>query len=169
MFYIHGGAFINGDASLYQPKYFMDEDIILITANYRVGPFGFFDAGISGASGNQALADLILALKWIQENISVFGGDPSRVTIFGCSAGGALTSHLVVSPMAKGLFSAAIPQSGAATIGWALWSDKEFEEPKKLAYAVDCPVSNKEYMVECLGKVKPEIIAKANAYTDAVV
>lgn len=169
MFYIYGGAFLNGDASIYKPKYFMDEDVILVIPNYRLGAFGFLNAGVKGASGNQAMSDLILALKWVQDNISVFGGDQNRVTIFGCSAGGALTSHLVVSPQAKGLFSAAIPQSGAAAIGWALWSDEEFDEPKKLAHAVDCPTSDRKYMVECLRNIKPEIIAAASASKEFVV
>ncbi|ODM92935.1 Esterase FE4, partial [Orchesella cincta] len=68
----------------------------------------------------------------------------------------------------KDLFSAAIAQSGVATIGWAMYPDPEFEEPKKLAHAVDCPTSNTEYMVECLRKIKPEILARATDFKDSV-
>lgn len=169
MFYIYGGAFVIGETGIYKVNYFMDEDVIVVNANYRLGAFGFLNAGVKGASGNQALKDLVLALKWVQENIGVFGGDPTRLTIFGHSAGSALVSHLVISPMAKGLFSAAIAQSGAATVGWALWPDAKFDEPKKLAYAVDCPTSDRKYMVECLRKINPEVLAKATDFKDPVV
>ncbi|CAL8135220.1 unnamed protein product [Orchesella dallaii] len=166
--WIYGGVFLMGESKIYQPNYIMDEDVILVTLNYRVASFGFLNAGIKGASGNQGLKDMVLALKWVQENIGVFGGDVNKVTIFGESAGGAAVSHLVASPMSKGLFHAAISQSGVATIGWALYPDPEFDEPKKLAQAVDCPTSNLEYMVDCLRKVKPEILAEATDFRDSV-
>lgn len=194
MVFIYGGAFVMGSADNYQARYFMDENVILVNLNYRLGAYGkvlfflaffgelmvniyyihfiilgFLNAGIKGASGNQALKDMVLGLKWVQENIAAFGGDPSRVTLFGESAGGAAVGHLVASPMAKGLFSAAIAQSGIATIGWAMWPDPNYEEPKKLAHAVDCPTSNKEYMVECLRKIKPDVLARATDFKDLVV
>jgi len=90
-----------------------------VTFNYRLGPFGFFshpeldrESG-RNASGNQALWDCIAALKWVQTNIAAFGGDPANVTIFGESAGAALSAGLVGSPQAKGLFRRAISESGA--------------------------------------------------------
>lgn len=80
----------------------MSEDVVLVSINYRLGLFGFLNAEIEGASGNQGLKDQVLALKWVQKNIRAFGGDPDRVTIFGESAGAISVSHLTMSPMGKG-------------------------------------------------------------------
>src|SRR5204863_1826635 len=92
---------------------------VVVTFNYRLGPFGFFshpeltkESGHS-ASGNQALMDTIAALKWVQINIAAFGGDPRNVTIFGESAGAAMAAGLVGSPQTAGLFRRAISESGA--------------------------------------------------------
>ena len=94
--------------------------IILVTTAYRVGKLGFLaHPGLSaenpeGVSGNYGLLDQIEALKWIQKNISAFGGDPDKVTIFGESAGGISVSMLCASPLAKGLFRGAISESGGS-------------------------------------------------------
>src|SRR6185312_17302959 len=93
--------------------------VIVVSLNYRVGPFGFLSspeldaASPHHASGNQALSDSIAALKWVKANIAAFGGDPNNVTIFGQSAGACITAALVGSPVAKGLFQKAISESGA--------------------------------------------------------
>ncbi|XP_011705535.1 PREDICTED: carboxylesterase 5A-like, partial [Wasmannia auropunctata] len=71
------------------------------------------------ATGNQGLKDVVMALKWVQKNISQFGGDPENVTIFGESAGGGIVHYLTLSPLAKGLFHKAIAQSGVARNPWA--------------------------------------------------
>jgi para-nitrobenzyl esterase len=92
--------------------------VIVVTFNYRVGAFGFLshpeltkESG-HNASGNQAVADSIAALKWVKANIAAFGGDPDNVTIFGQSAGACIDAFLVGSPQAKGLFKRAISESG---------------------------------------------------------
>lgn len=96
------------------------ENVILASLNYRVGQIGFFshpwlDAeNANGVSGNYGLLDQIAALQWIQDNISKFGGDPSRVTIFGESAGGISVSMLCASPLAAGLFCGAVSESGGS-------------------------------------------------------
>ncbi|ODM95100.1 Venom carboxylesterase-6 [Orchesella cincta] len=87
-----------------------------------------------------------------------------KTVIFGESAGGAAVSHLVASPMGKDLFSAAIAQSGVATIGWAMYPDPEFEEPKNLLL----PNQQHRVYVECLRKIKPEILARATDFKDSV-
>jgi para-nitrobenzyl esterase len=93
--------------------------VIVVSMNYRVGALGFLsypgltEVSPHKASGNQALSDSIAALKWVQQNAASFGGDPANVTIFGQSAGACITAALVGSPVAKGLFSRAISQSGA--------------------------------------------------------
>jgi para-nitrobenzyl esterase len=91
--------------------------VIVVSMNYRVGAYGFLShpgltaASPHHASGNQALSDAIAALKWVQQNIAAFGGDPSNVTIFGQSAGACITAALTGSPVAEGLFSRPISRA----------------------------------------------------------
>ena len=120
--WIHGGGFTIGAGS--QTTYdgmtlSKRGDIVVVTINYRLGPFGFLNLSeITGgkipSTGNEGLLDQIAALEWVRENIDAFGGDPSNVTIGGESAGGMSVGALLAMPKAKGLFKRAIPQSGAA-------------------------------------------------------
>ncbi|XP_014230192.1 esterase FE4 [Trichogramma pretiosum] len=118
--YFGGFIFGSGDDSFYGPDYFMRKDVVLVTVNYRQGAFGFLNLKDKLAPGNQGMKDLVLALKWIQENIAAFGGDPGSVTVFGQSSGGAVAHYLAISPMSKGLLHKAIAQSGVAINPWAL-------------------------------------------------
>jgi para-nitrobenzyl esterase len=120
MFWIYGGAYTEGAGSSphNDGEALARKGAVLVTFNYRLGPFGFFshpeltkESG-KNASGNQALGDSIAALRWVQSNIGAFGGDPNNVTIFGQSAGAAMVGGLVGSPVAKGLFHRAIAESG---------------------------------------------------------
>jgi para-nitrobenzyl esterase len=121
MVWIFGGAYTEGAGSSRHNdgEALARKGAVVVTFNYRLGPFGFFshpelDAESGhNASGNQAVWDAIAALKWVQRNIAAFGGDPANVTIFGESAGAALSAGLVGSPEAKGLFHRAISESGA--------------------------------------------------------
>lgn len=90
MVWIHGGSFTggSGDDGLYGPDHLITEDVVIVTINYRVGVLGFLSTGDRHAPGNQGMKDMILALRWVQNNILNFGGDPDNVTIFGESAGG---------------------------------------------------------------------------------
>ncbi len=94
------------------------QGVIFVSIGYRTGPLGFLtlpeitEKDPQHSKGNQGLRDQILALKWVQENIAAFGGDPDRVTIFGQSAGGMSTKFHLISPLSRGLFSRAIVQSG---------------------------------------------------------
>jgi para-nitrobenzyl esterase len=119
MVWIYGGAFTGGAASMaaYDGTRLAEKGVVLVTINYRLGPFGFMAHPAltkeSGkGSGNYGLQDQIAALRWVKDNIAKFGGDASRVTIFGESAGGISVSMLTVSPYAKGLFQRAISESG---------------------------------------------------------
>ena len=89
MVWIYGGGFTQGDYTFkkYGPQPYMDKDIIVVTVNYRLGPFGFLSLGDAGVYGNAGLMDQNLALQWVRENIGNFGGDKDSVTIFGESAG----------------------------------------------------------------------------------
>ena len=95
MVWFHGGGFTSGQASMYGPEHLLDKDVILVTVNYRLGPLGFFTLGNEEVPGNQGMWDQYEGLQWVQNNIKSFGGNPSRVTIFGESAGGwSVTNHL---------------------------------------------------------------------------
>ena len=111
-----GGAFTIGAAS--QPAYdattfAAEQDVVLVTCNYRLGALGFLDTRDAGGASNCGLRDAIAALEWVHDNIAAFGGDPGRVSVFGESAGGGMVLHLCASPRAAGLFRGAIVQSGA--------------------------------------------------------
>lgn len=90
MVWIHGGAFIlgSGDDAMYGPDYFVTEDVVYVTINYRLGILGFLSTGDRHAPGNYGMKDMVMALKWVKANIVNFGGDPDNITIFGESAGG---------------------------------------------------------------------------------
>ena len=94
------------------------EDLITITINYRLGPLGFLTQTKAGAGGMHGLADMVVALQWVQENAAAFGGDPGSVMVFGESAGGCATCTLSVSPAASGLMRTAIVQSGPCLGPW---------------------------------------------------
>ncbi|KAL1506637.1 hypothetical protein ABEB36_005962 [Hypothenemus hampei] len=119
---IHGGGFIAGsglESGGFSPKYLIEEDILVVSFNYRLGAFGFLSTGDDIIPGNLGLKDQILALKWVQRNIAAFGGDSTKVTISGQSAGAASVGYLVISPAAKGLFAGAILESGTSLCPWA--------------------------------------------------
>lgn len=115
---IHGGAFLTGSYSGTQES-FVREGIIYVSIEYRLGALGFMShpelsKEMGGISGNYGILDQIEALRWIHNNIAAFGGDPEKVTIAGESAGGISVSILCASPLAKGLFRAAICESGSS-------------------------------------------------------
>ncbi|KAK3917766.1 Carboxylesterase 1E [Frankliniella fusca] len=89
LFFIHGGGFLvgDGDSDIFGPDYFVDQGVVVVTINYRLGPFGFLSVGTAEAPGNAGMKDQVMALRWVRDNISVFGGDPGRVCIYGESAG----------------------------------------------------------------------------------
>ncbi|PSL24120.1 carboxylesterase/lipase family protein [Chitinophaga ginsengisoli] len=115
--WVHGGGMTGGSGIGQNGHSFSHNDsIITITINYRLGVFGFLylnDVPGYETAGNNALLDCIMAMKWIRENIKAFGGDPSRVTLIGESAGAKLISSLLVTPAAKGYFRQLILESGA--------------------------------------------------------
>lgn len=120
MLFIHGGALVTGQGG--SPRYdgtkLAQQGVVVVTINYRLGIFGYFaHPELSAesphrASGNYGTLDQIAALRWVQQNIAAFGGDPKRVTVFGQSAGGQSVSVLMASPLSAGLFQRAIAQSG---------------------------------------------------------
>src|SRR4029453_14047250 len=101
MVWIHGGAFTSGAGAIYQGEDLARKGVVVVTVNYRLGVFCFMAhpeltrESANHSSGNYAFLDQIAALKWVQKNIAAFGGDPTRVTIFGESAGSGRCNNLV--------------------------------------------------------------------------
>lgn len=122
MVWIYGGGFTGGSSSspLTSGEGFAKRGVVLVAANYRVGRFGFFAfpelerEHPDEPKGNFAYMDQIAALRWVQQNIGAFGGDPNNVTIFGFSAGGVSVHSLMTMPAARGLFQKAIVESGGS-------------------------------------------------------
>jgi para-nitrobenzyl esterase len=119
--WIHGGGFSGGSTSvpMYDGMGFAKKGVVLVSVAYRVGPFGFLalpelSAESGKGSGTYGIADMIVGLRWVKENIAQFGGDPANVTIFGHSAGGMAVNMLAASPVAKGLFQRVICMSGGS-------------------------------------------------------
>src|SRR5579859_6107426 len=116
MVYIHGGAYSHGSGSspLYDgTRLTRRGDVVVVTLNHRLAAFGYLFLGDRfPASGNAGTLDLVLALQWVRDNIAEFGGDPSRVMLFGQSGGGAKIATLMATPAAQGLFHAAATMSG---------------------------------------------------------
>ncbi|KAL0099086.1 hypothetical protein PUN28_020261 [Cardiocondyla obscurior] len=104
MIWFHGGGWLAGagHSEYYGPKFLLDHDLVLVTLNYRLGPLGFLSTEDLECPGNYGLKDQLQAMRWVQENIVYFNGDPNRVTLFGESAGGASVHYHMVSPLSAG-------------------------------------------------------------------
>ncbi|XP_049999630.1 liver carboxylesterase isoform X3 [Alexandromys fortis] len=166
MVWIHGGALVLGMASMNDGSILAaTENIVIVSIQYRLGILGFFSTGDKHATGNWGYLDQVAALRWVQQNIAHFGGNPGQVTIFGVSAGGTSVSSLVVSPMSKGLFRRAIMQSGVALLP-DLISDTPEVVHTTVANLSGCEPKDSEALVHCLrDKSKAEILAINQVFT----
>ncbi|CAG7725728.1 unnamed protein product [Allacma fusca] len=149
MVWIHGGYFTQGSSMEYSGEIFLNEDVVLVTINYRLAILGFLSSGDGILEGNLGLKDQVLALEWVKNNIQYFGGNPNLITIFGQSAGGASISLLLLSPLTKGLFNHAISHSGSSLIPCAFQS-KPAENFKALMKELNCSAPTTEESVACL-------------------
>ncbi|GMT05619.1 hypothetical protein PENTCL1PPCAC_27793, partial [Pristionchus entomophagus] len=163
-FYIHGGFYEVGSSTYLGYKRlaerFAAEGIVVVTINYRLGPFGLFSLGDSTAPGNLGLWDQTLALRFLHEVLPSFGGDPSRMTVGGHSAGSASASALQFSPHSNNLFSQAILISGSSLAEFAQ-SELVVDESKKLLLEFDCPLDSTEVALSCLQRFTPDEIIRA--------
>ncbi|KAK4874276.1 hypothetical protein RN001_013636 [Aquatica leii] len=155
--FIHAGGFygVTGASYFVGPQYLLDRDVVLVTMNYRLASLGFISTGDKLAPGNNGLKDQVLSLKWVQENILAFGGDPDLVTIFGYSAGGTSVTAHMLSPMSKGLFHRALAMSGAMFAQWPI-ENHQLYLAQKQARLVGCPDDTTENIITCLKKVPAE-------------
>lgn len=184
MVFIHGGSNVWGYGGQYDSQYLSARhDLIVVTINYRLGPLGwFFEPALQQGNSNPddnspnfANLDMIAALQWVQKNISAFGGDPDRVTIFGESAGGHNVASLMAIPRAQGLFHGAIIQSGYFTSraiagqqqGVDADSGWEFKGDKAIVTGLNPPASATGFeLVDFLRDVSVKELFDAAAMTD---
>jgi len=167
--FIHGGGNTDGMKDMYNPASLVaSHDVIVVTINYRLGIMGFMAAKGSSAPGNYGLWDQVEALRWVNNNIRAFGGDPSDVTVGGESAGGFDTTALAITSQAKGLFSRAFPMSGALGVEMAFIIDDPDTLTAMLARREKCldqdapsPRNEVEWnlVMNCLRKVPAENIS----------
>ncbi|XP_037539324.1 cocaine esterase [Nematolebias whitei] len=150
MMWIHGGGLTLGAASMYDGSALAAyQDVVVVLVQYRLGFLGFFSTEDDQISGNFGFLDQIQALKWIQEHIHNFGGDPDSVTIFGESAGGVSVSLLLLSPLSDGLFHRAIAESGTAALETLLLNDPA-PVRQMVANVSGCSLENPEKISDCL-------------------
>ncbi|XP_055707874.1 esterase FE4-like [Phlebotomus papatasi] len=170
MVYFHGGAWSIGSGSLYRPDFFLDHDVILVIGNYRLGALGFLSTNTSDSPGNFGIKDQVEILKWVQENIGVFGGNRDQVTIFGQSAGAVSVTYLLASQCTKGLFHRAIAQSGNYFDPWAFLDNSlVLERTKKYANVLGCTLKDENWneLVVCLrGKSVDDLVKFTNELSE---
>uniref|UniRef100_A0A8C9Q7U7 Carboxylic ester hydrolase n=1 Tax=Spermophilus dauricus TaxID=99837 RepID=A0A8C9Q7U7_SPEDA len=156
MVWIHGGGLVVGSASMCDGSILAAiENVLVVSIQYRLGVLGFFSTGDQHATGNWGYLDQVAALRWVQQNIAHFGGNPDQVTLIGGSAGGSSVSSHVVSPMSQGLFHGAIMENGVA-----LLPDLITSSSKMVSNLSACGQVESEALVSCLrGKSEQEMLA----------
>ncbi|XP_047107794.1 esterase E4-like [Schistocerca piceifrons] len=160
LFFIHPGGWYEFSAisKVLGPQYLLDQDIVLVTANYRLGALGLMSTGDGVLKGNYAMKDQVAALRWVNENIDAFGGNPSSVTIAGYSVGGASVFFHMLSPMTRGLFQRAISMSASIDTMWDIDRDPVVRA-RKHAELVGCPTGTSQQIADCMREKTAEEIA----------
>jgi len=162
MLWIHGGGFTIGSGSDYDPIYFMEKDVVVVTINYRLGPLGFLTFGNDLASGNLGLRDQQLAIQWTKNYIQNFGGNPNKITIFGESAGGGSVHAQVLSHLNQGLIHGAIAQSG--NILYTPIEDRPEKMAMKVGEKFNCSSNDlDEAMLDCLQEIPAQELIEGTA------
>lgn len=158
MVFIHGGGFSVGGSSMVPGEVLTSfGNIILVTINYRLGLFGFANTGDSKAQGNMGLWDQRLAIQWVNEYITAFGGDASRITIFGESAGSMSVFMQGMYPGNEGLFQNIIGESGTPAMPIGTMNDN-LASLTYMAEILECPADDKDAMFVCLQKTDAKTI-----------
>ncbi|XP_035735758.1 esterase E4-like isoform X1 [Vespa mandarinia] len=168
MYWIHGGAFVFGAASkfYYSPDYLIEEDIVVVTVNYRLGALGFLALQHQNATGNAGLKDQNLGLKWVRDNIANFGGNPNKVTIVGESSGGVSVDFHILSEKSKGLFRSSIAMSGVSLAYYAFSTPEDATQTAyEFAKELDSTAMNVDELLEFYYKVDVENLTRTISNT----
>uniref|UniRef100_T1IRA2 Carboxylesterase type B domain-containing protein n=1 Tax=Strigamia maritima TaxID=126957 RepID=T1IRA2_STRMM len=156
--FIHGGAYCSGSGIMYGPRKLLDQDVVLVTINYRLHVFGFLSTSDKVSPGNYGLLDQIVALQWVQDNIDVFGGDPNCVTVIGHSAAaGVKLMYNII-----GLFHRAVLMSGNSLCSWALSKNPKYWTIK-VARAAGCESSDSAEIVDYLRELPAVKLTKIHS------
>ncbi|XP_072020277.1 cholinesterase-like [Amphiura filiformis] len=175
MVFIHGWAFLYGSVVpevmglIYDGTALVGfHDIVYVSIHYRLNSYGFLATGDPELPGNYGLWDQLEALKWINQYISAFGGDPNKVTIFGQSTGAASIGMHLVSPHSWNYFNQGVMESGTGTSPWAIQHDiaEAYKEAEFIARDCGCDTSSSAAMVACLRDVPAKNISRA---TDKII
>ncbi|KAJ8733623.1 hypothetical protein PYW07_014174 [Mythimna separata] len=172
MVYIHGESYSSSSSHPYDGAVFSSyTDLIVVTLNFRLGVLGFLNANpaphLKARVANYGLMDQIAALHWVQQNIALFGGDPTNITLMGHGSGAACINFLMISPtVMPGLFHRAILLSGSALSSWAIVDDPVYYS-LKLAKHMNCSVpddlsKDHEIIVDCLREASIEDLLSAD-------
>lgn len=158
MVWIYGGGLYSGTSTLelYDGRILAAVgDVVVVSMQYRIGALGFLYLGTPEAPGNQGLLDQNLALRWVRENIVHFGGDPSRVTVFGESAGAFSVNLHLLSPLSKDIVRSGIMQSASASAPWGFdMPDLAKAKAKNFAKQLGCAKKKELDVVKCLQQIK---------------
>ncbi|XP_070686336.1 cocaine esterase [Pempheris klunzingeri] len=158
MVWIHGGGFTLGSASSYDGSALAAyQDVVVVLIQYRLGFLGFLSTADEHMSGNFGLLDQVQALRWIQQHIHNFGGNPDLVTIFGESAGGVSVSLLLLSPLSDGLFHHAIAESGTAAMDLLVMNDP-LPTTQVVANVSGCSLESTEKIADCMRNLDNDTI-----------
>nr|XP_053639879.1 pyrethroid hydrolase Ces2a-like isoform X2 [Cherax quadricarinatus] len=149
LFYVHGGSFFSNGGRLYPGEKLASEGIVVVTINYRLGPFGFLSTGDASSLGNWGLLDQRLAMLWVRKHAHSFGAHRDKFLLVGNSAGAASVILHLVSPLSRGLFTRAVALSGCSLAPWSLQTRPQ-HFAQKLAADVGCPQTPSQALVDCL-------------------
>ncbi|KAH8305477.1 hypothetical protein KR018_009433, partial [Drosophila ironensis] len=162
--FVHGEMLFDGGSEEAQPDYVLEKDVLLVSINYRLAPFGFLSALSEELPGNVALSDLHLALEWLQRNLEHFGGDPGQVTLVGQAGGATLAHALSLSGRATNLFQRLILQSGTALNPYLI-DERPLDTLETFSKVARCPpVANSPSLsafYACLGRLPTSQLASA--------
>ncbi|KAH8335251.1 hypothetical protein KR067_011912, partial [Drosophila pandora] len=154
--FVHGEMLFDGGSEEAQPDYVLEKDVVLVSINYRLAPFGFLSALNEELPGNVALSDLHLALEWLQKNLESFGGNPSQVTLLGQAGGATLAHALSLSGRATGLFQQLVLQSGTALNPYLI-DERPLDTLDTFASFAGCPTAANTRslapLYDCLGSL----------------
>ncbi|XP_050358515.1 esterase FE4-like isoform X2 [Nymphalis io] len=161
IFFIHGGRLTLGYGDYYRPDYFIQNDLILVTINYRLNVFGFLCLNTPEVPGNAGLKDTVMALKWVKNNIKNFNGDDDNITVFGESAGAAIGVSYLTSKMADGLFNKVICQSGTSISDLYIVGDDPVDRASIVASYLGGNTRDKKELYDIFSKASTEDLVYA--------